>query len=439
MLPLRSGAWRIAPSSCRHPLRSHSLIQPWCLTARDSLHGSSPQLSRVRLASTFGSVGKSSFGERFREQWTNAKKDYPILLPVLIVTTVASISVLGLLLYDDYTRVSPAFAAYPPAVELRLRQALQNIHVTPDPDMAATHFTAALRAAEESGMDPFSPEVLGIRTRLAEMLEKFGRARSAIEVLDGTVKMCEEKVADIDRGVTKDDPEQTKSLRKGMLRTIIRNRVKVADLTEGEFVRNPAKAKEILSDAIGLLVKETQDPQTKTFSEDNAAGLPLDEIASMLSQMGDIYATTGEEANAVQVYMLTLSPLRQACNGTRSCKEVQILSNIASTMDLAMKKPGATINGQRATSKSLAAARRATLKWADQAIATADVVKPEDRDEICELGLISAEMTKADLLLEDGKSLQAREAFRSIIPKLREKGLVALAQTAEQGIQRAGG
>ena len=118
-------------------------------------------------------------------------------------------------------------------------------------------------------------------------------------------------------------------------------------------------AKKILSDAVGLVVKETQDPQTTGFTDDNSAGMTAGEIAAMLSQMGDLYATTGEEANALQVYMLTLQPLRASCNGTRSCKEAQVLSNIASTMDLALKKPDAKINGRPATKSSLAAARKA--------------------------------------------------------------------------------
>lgn len=361
------------------------------------------------------------------------------MLPVGFVLAVASLALLALMAYDQYTNPNPVLAAYPPEVELHLRSALYAVHVSPDPEKAEYFFTQALRASERVGMDPYSPEVIGLRIRLAECLEKFGRAKGAIEVLHGTSKFCEQKVADIDRGVTSQQPEQTKTLRKGMLRTILRCRVKEAALYESEFVQNPFKAREVLSDAIGLLVKETQDPQTKGFSEDNAAGLPLDEISSMLSQMGDLYATTGEESNAVQVYMLTLAPLRQACNGSRSCKEVQILSNIASTMDIALKRPGATINGQPANKQNMAAGRKAILAWAEQAIKTAEVVKPEDRDEVCELGLISAEMTKADLLVEDGKNIQAREAFRSIIPKLQEKGLDVLVKTAEQGLQRAGG
>lgn len=395
--------------------------------------------SQIRPASSFGAAQKPPFRDRFREQWRLAKKDYPILLPVLIVATIASVSVLGLLLYDDYSRVSPQFSAYPPAVELRLRQALQYVHVTPDPELAEKQFTEALRAAQDAGMDPYSPEVMGIRTRLAEMLEKFGRIRSAIEVLEGTVTMCEEKIADIGRGAVTGDPENTNSLRKGMLKTAIRSRVKVAELYEGDYMQKPAKAKEMLSDAIGLLVKSTPTPETNAFGQDNAAGLPLEEVASMLCRMGDLYATTGEESNAVEVYILAIPQVRQACNGKKSCQEVQLLSNIASTMDVALKKPGAKINGQPATKQSLAAARRATLRWADHAIAAAEAVKPEDRDQTCELGLISAEMTRADMLLEDGKNIQAREAFRSIVPKLREKGLEELVRSAEQGIRRAGG
>lgn len=377
-----------------------------------------------------------------RENYRLAWKDYPVLFPLGIILSFASASFVAFILYDDYVNVKPQFAAYPVEVEFHLRQALRGVHVKPpDPMLAEVHFLKALDVAEEKGMDMYSSEVLGIRTRLSEMLEGFGRVKGSIEVLNGTIKMCEAKLKEIDRGTVEGSkkPEELSDLRERMLQTIIRSRAKAASLYESDYVQDMNAAKDTLSEAIGLLVKETKDPADNGFSADNKAGLPLDEIASMLSQMGDLYATTGEESSAVQTYMLTLQPLRASCNGTRSCKEVQVLSNIASTMGVAMKRPGATINGQPATPKSLAAARSAILKWADQAIATAEVVKPEDRDDICQLGLISAEMTKADMLLEDGKKIQAREAFRSLIPKLREKGLSVLVATAEKGLQQAGG
>jgi hypothetical protein len=227
--------------------------------------------------------------------------------------------------------------------------------------------------------------------------------------------------------------------RKALLRGIIESKVKAASLYESDYIQKPALAKQTLSDAVGLLVKETKDPQTNGFTEDNAAGLSMMEIASILSQMGDLYATSGEEANAVQVYMLTLQPLRAACDGTRSCKEVQLLSNIASTMSLAMKKPNAKINGKPATKDSLAAARRATLKWAEQAIATADQIPSESRDDVCELGLLSAQMTRADLLFDTGDKQKSREVFSNLLPILRQKGLATLTEVAAQGLRKASG
>ena len=353
---------------------------------------------------------------------------------------------LGLLAYDQYTRVDPLFADWPAPVENQLRVALHFTHVKPNPDLAAECFAGALVAAEKCGMDPFSKEVMGIRIRLAEMLEQFGRAKSSIEVLNSIVEDCQEKLTELSRSTVltalqneKASTQEEKELSQhtAMLRGIIQAKVKIAGLYDSEFIQDPASAKRTLSEAVGLLVQHTQDPQTKGFNEDNAAGLSLEEIAAMLSQMGDLYATSGEEANAIQVYMLTLDPLRKACNGTRSCKEVQILSNIASSMGMAMKKPKAVINGKPATPESMKAARRAAIKWADQAIGTAEKVLPEDRDEICELGMLSAQFTKADLLLDDGHKLESKELWRALLPSLREKKLSSLIETAEQGIKRA--
>jgi len=108
-------------------------------------------------------------------------------------------------------------------------------------------------------------------------------------------------------------------------------------------------------------------------------------------------------------------------------------------MDLALKKPDAKINGRPATKQSLAAARKAALKWADKAIETADVVQPEERDEICELALLSAQMTRADLLFENGDKVGSQKAFSSLLPTLREKKLAPLIEVAEQGLKKASG
>ncbi|RMZ82070.1 hypothetical protein DV737_g2220, partial [Chaetothyriales sp. CBS 132003] len=341
----------------------------------------------------------ASSSSRLRDSLHKARTDYPILFPALLIGAAVSLSLLGLLAWDEYSRIAPAFSAYPAAVEQRLRLALHYTYISPDPDAASRYFREAIEVAESAGMDPLGKEYIGLRIRYAECLEKYGRVRASIDVL-GHV---------------------TSDLEDALAARIIQNKVKLASLYDTEYMQDRASAKRLMSAAIQLLVSETADAATKGFSDANAAGLSLPEIAAMLSQMGDLYATSGEEANAVQTYMLALPTLRAACNGSRSCKEVQLLSNIAATMDQGLKKPNAKINGKPATPELVATARKAILKWADQAIATVERVNAEDRDEICDLSLLSAQMTKADLLLQSGDKVQSREILTSLLPTLHDK------------------
>ena len=291
-------------------------------------------------------------------------------------------------------------------------------------------------------MDPYSKETVGIRVRFSQMLEEFGHVKAAIEILDGIIADLQQKLDELDlaHSLRTDTPSQlspqTADLRANMVKGIVKLKIKISSMYESDYLQDSTKAKEVLSDAVGMVVKETKNLH-QGLTDDNGAGLTTGEIAAMLSQMGDLYATSGEEENAVQLYMLTLQPLRASCNGTRSCKEVQVLSNIASTMDMALKKPNAVINGKPATKESLIAARRAALRWADQAIATNDAVKLEDRDEICAAALISAQMARADLLVDTGEKAKAAQAFSSLLPVLREKNLLPLVETAQQGWKKA--
>ena len=382
---------------------------------------------------------KSSWKDYWSEHYQKARKDHPMLLYPLIAWTAVSVFGLGYYIYWDFKYVKPTFAAYSENVERLLRKALTAIHKLPNPAEAEKYFLLALHEAEQEGMDPFSAAFMGIRLRLAEMQEHFGRAKAAVEVLDGIIRDCEQKVADLDRGAATQDMTVAVSLRQSLMGMNIRARVKVVNLYESNHLQNSAKAKQVLSDAINILVKECREPQSHGFTRDNKLGLSLEEIASMFLTMGDLYATTGEESNAVQTYMLTLQPLRASCNGSKSCKEAQVFSNIASTMSVAMKRPGAIINGKPADKESLAAARGATIKWADQAITTAEMVNAEDRDGICELASLSAKMTKADLLLKDGRQIQAREAYRELVPALQAAKLDGLARIAEEAMKRLGG
>ena len=374
------------------------------------------------------------FGVKVRNYLAQAQHDSPIGFPLLLLAAAASLTALGFMMYDESFNEAPKFAEYPAGVEQQLRVALHYTYVRPDSDAALKHFQKAIKFAYESPLDPFGKPFIGLRIRYAEMLEHFGHMKPAIEVLSVLTKDCEKRLQEID-DITLD--EATKEQRRRLLKGIIQYKVKMSSLYDSEYLQNRSMAKQVLSEAMTLLVKETQSPETKGFSEGNTADMSFGEIASILSQMGDLYATSGEEDNAVQVYMLTLQPLRAACNGSRSCKEAQILSNIASTMDLAIKKPNARINGQPATKASIATTRQATLKWANAAIAAINAVPKSDRDNICEMAQISARITRSDLWLDMGEKESAKTELTGLIPVLRAKGLTELIPQAEAALLKA--
>ena len=391
--------------------------------------------------------------DTFRAEVLKARIQNPVLLPILTVATMASLLLLACVSYSQYSKFRPRSGAYPPPVEERLRLALHFTHVQPDGPKAIRYFQEALSIAAGHGMDPFSNEAMGLRIRYAQMLEDFGRGLQAAEIVKSIVNDYEEELFEVDRqllsystapatrpqGVSNSGTSRSSEYsRSNLVKGLIQAQVKLASLYASDHIQNPRLAKESLSEAINLLVRETKDASSKGLSEDNNAALTYEEIAAIFSQMGDLYATTGEESNAVQTYMLALEPLRKACGGTRSCREVQIFSNIASTMDIAMKKPGATINGQPVTPANLAKARQAATAWVNQAVATVDKVPLTDRDEICETSLLSAQMTRADLLLESGNKEGSKIILESLLPRLREKGLTPLVKMAESGLRRAG-
>jgi hypothetical protein len=401
------------------------------------------QLSQSIKSQRRGAKQYARAPSRFEQMVLDARTRFPILFPVsLFAALFASIGMIGIGLDQRRREKNAGSSAFPPAVEDHLRLALHYTHISPDPDTASKYFMQAIKKAEEVGMDPFGKETLGIRVRFAQMLENFGHVKSSIELLEGVNTDLSQRLEELDRAhaITSETSSQldseTAGFRANLIKGIVNMKVKISSLYESDYLQDSAKAKQVLSDAVGLMVKETRNPQNG-LSEDNGAGLTNGEIAAMLSQMGDLYATSGEEENAVQLYMLTLQPLRAACNGTKSCKEVQVLSNIASAMDMALKNPNPTVNGRSATRDSLVAARRAALKWADQAIATADSIEGAQQDEICAAALISAQMTRADLLLDNGDKTSAREAYNRILPSLWDKNLHPLITSAEQGLKRA--
>ena len=386
--------------------------------------------------------------EKLRSAINKARADYPILFPTLVVASIGMLSLLLLMSYDAFKEELKEPSAYPPNVESFLRLALHHTHVRPDPDAASEAYVHALNQAERVGMDPFSKEVLGIRIKLAECLEKFGRVKGAVGVLKGIAIECEEKVRDMDRKSVRNsrlalaendmttDQMADSEARKALLRQVIQCEVKAATLCTSDYIQDPKAAKDLLSRSMKLLVEESQDAKNKGFTAENGAGLSLDEIASILAQTADLYSTTDDAATAVQIYNMALDPLRQACNGRPSCREAQLLSNIAGTMAMALKAKDAKINGKPATRDSLKVARQTAMAYASQAAQVASAVPVPERDNVCVMGHLSAALNIAGMQLDNGEIDESVKTYSELLPALRQMGLQDMAQAAESGLKK---
>ena len=290
-------------------------------------------------------------------------------------------------------------------------------------------------------MDPFSDEFLGLRIRLAQSLEEFGRVKQAAEVMDSIVDDCTERLLQLDRSSIvnerSNDERVATELRQKLLKKIVESRAHLATLYESEYIQDPIRAKQTLSRALDIIVKEMNDLPTQGLSEDNGAGLSYAEIAAILSQMGHLFTVTGEFANAVQVYSLALDPCRRACGGKSSCQEAMILNNIAGAMGQGLAQPNAKINGQPANPQSIKMARKAIITRLTQVAAVVEAVSYTERDERCTGCLLSSRFSLANQLDADGDKDAAKNLYASVLPELKASpGTSALVAEAEAALAR---
>jgi hypothetical protein len=342
---------------------------------------------------------------KIRNYTAQARHDSPMLFRMLLIGTFAAVTALAFVSYDEYFHQAPKFADYPPEVEQMLRLALHYTYVRPDKDAALRKFHNAVKLAEEKKMDPFGKPFIGLRIRFAEMLENFGHVKEAVENLGMLAQECEDQIEPSSGSIEQDASNER---RKRMVKTVINCKNHMAELYQGEYLQDTDKAKEVLSEAITLLVKETQDPKTKGLGENNGADMSHEEIASLLNHMSTLYSATSEYGSAVQTGMLALGPLRAACNGSKTCREVHLLSCIARDMHKALQQPYTMVNGQPQTEASMATARQGILSWLDASDNTIKSIPKHEVNPDCVIAVKQNILTRGQLYMEMGGSDRAR-------------------------------
>jgi tetratricopeptide (TPR) repeat protein len=395
--------------------------------------------------------------DRLRDAIKKARREHRILFPTLLIASFASLSYLALLSYDLYTSEPPKIGVFPPAVERHLRNAIWYTEIKEEPSIALDSFAKAIEQAERSGMDPYSPEVTGMHIRLAAALEKFGRARGAVDILERLVGDMIERIEDIDRGrvtprkvaaseskeratqagetipKSKATGESGETERGRLLKQVIECKVKISELYESDYIQDEKSAKRSIDEAMKLLVESMRDPKSLKFDE-NRAGISADEAGALLSQVADSNITWGKFDTALETYKLALIAVRKSTKGRPSCREASVLANMAYLVGRLLDRPDPVIDGKPVTAASAKQARQIAGGWAKQSLQCVDATEPGDRDQLCVTAYMTGWSALAATLQGLGDLKAARDMYEQVIresdsqPAL--KALVPLAHTA---------
>ncbi|EED17868.1 TPR domain protein [Talaromyces stipitatus ATCC 10500] len=407
-------------------------------------------------------IRTAAFSQRIRRTYRSAARDIwrknPVFFPFAIVSIIAATAVSTYLLrrfYLSATEVDEKVNRFPPAVAKELRKALYSTEINLEPQKALEHYRAALRVATELGMHPWSDEVLGIKLQMADMLVKAGYHKQAVQMLTTVMKDAFKWAADTRTrySVTlpKDKPVADPNLRDLLvpeeetkeyelrqtdktMKKVIGTHLLIAELQEGEHLKDPAKSFLARRQALEILRQEIRYREARGLPalatpEEGDGWLNAEEVGHIMSDLGETWLRAGRPDKALELLMPSIAILRDVEGKEITCRQVVLLANIAAAMfdhkpdqqDATNKKrPPVTVEQQMQSSRA----------WALKAIEVSKMVQEDMRDEDCDLGCAAAADVLSAIADWRGADEEARKWLRE------EKRYCESANYAE-GVEKA--
>ncbi|KAK0668994.1 hypothetical protein QBC41DRAFT_356159 [Cercophora samala] len=123
-----------------------------------------------------------------RQTW----KEEPIGLVVGAIGATLSMCFLAFTFYQYFAYYnSPTFTVFPEDIAFALRKALYFGDFKKDTKRALHYYKQAIELCQEHKLDHFSDEVMGIKLKLADWLEKIDNHRNAIHILENLLSDCQ--------------------------------------------------------------------------------------------------------------------------------------------------------------------------------------------------------------------------------------------------------
>lgn len=158
----------------------------------------------------------------------------------------------------------------------KLRRALFFTNIDLQPNNAMKYYRQALEVAEEMGIDPFSDEILGVKIKLALMLEKILEYQRAIDVLEIVFADCLRWIDQLG-GKPGNEGKRTRVLGK-----TVGLSVKLGELYSSNLIDNVEAAEEKLMYSVTAVLKEKKRREEEGVKEGEGPWMTDEEVGAAL-------------------------------------------------------------------------------------------------------------------------------------------------------------
>ncbi|RDW93361.1 TPR domain protein [Aspergillus mulundensis] len=402
-------------------------------------------------------------------------RKYPFLLPFAILGVIGSTLAFAYIVYVELFHNAPQYHKFPLEVVKPLRKAVYYTDVMLQPQLAVKYYKEALKAAAAVGMDPFSDEVIGIKLQVADVLERSGNVKPAINVfemtkkemvewvqkgrenaaerqklLDEQMKMVEKESkshAKLDTKLEINNPqildtfeqiqageENLKQQQDKCIKKAVGISLKLADLYDSDHMQDSKKSEEAAEAAVDLSMKELQyrenaglpvckaDPDAE---EHKTPYITQREAAMALSSLAQIYRNRDESGLAVACYMRALDLLRAEEGPVPTCSQARMIGDIASILTMQSVKAAAAVQSMGPTKNEGSEAARDHLikhaeEWAMRGDEVQSKVPANKRNEHCKEACMTAKYMLGHLAQVQGNLEEAEKHFRTALAVANE-------------------
>ena len=142
------------------------------------------------------------------------------------------------------------------------------------------NYRQAFALAEEIGMHPFSEEVIGMKIDYAGFFELMHEYHNAIGVLNLIKRDC---LAWVEKKGGQEPGKEAD--RNRVLQMVVRMEVKLGELYDNQYVREPEKAEAVLSSAVERHLRELRRREVEVVNDGEGPWMDGEEIGGTMEGM----------------------------------------------------------------------------------------------------------------------------------------------------------